>query len=128
MIKLGSALRGAALAGIMAATMVPALAKAQAADTMAAIRARGQLICGVSTNAPGFALPDSRGEFRGLDVDTCRAVAAALFGDANKVRFVPTTTVQRFPMLQSGELDILVRNTTWTMARESALWVSEKTD
>jgi len=121
MIKLGSALRGAALAGIMAATMVPALAQAQAADTMAAIRARGQLICGVSTNAPGFALPDSRGEFRGLDVDTCRAVAAALLGDATKVRFVPNTAVQRFPMLQSGELDILARNTTWTLARESAL-------
>jgi len=66
-------------------------------------------------------MPDSRGEFRGLDVDMCRAVAAALFGDATKVRYVPNTAVQRFPMLQSGELDILVRNTTITMARETQL-------
>ncbi|MEY3731165.1 MAG: hypothetical protein RLZZ57_1921 [Pseudomonadota bacterium] len=121
MIKFASALKGAALAGLMAATTAPVMAQAPAADTMAAIRARGQLVCGVSTNAPGFALPDSRGEFRGLDVDTCRAVAAALLGDATKVRFVPNTAVQRFPMLQSGELDILARNTTWTMARESSL-------
>ena len=120
MRNLAAALRGfAALAGLVAVT-APASAQ-QAADTMAAIRARGQMICGVSTNAPGFALPDSRGEFRGLDVDTCRAVAAALLGDATKVRFVPNTAVQRFPMLQSGELDILARNTTWTMARESSL-------
>jgi general L-amino acid transport system substrate-binding protein len=75
----------------------------------------------VAINAPGFALPDSRGEFRGLDVDTCRAVAAAILGDATKVRFVPNTAVQRFPMLQSGELDMLARNTTWTLGRETSL-------
>jgi general L-amino acid transport system substrate-binding protein len=90
-------------------------------DTSAAIRARGSLVCGVAINSAGFALPDSRGEFRGLDVDTCRAVAAAILGDATKVRFAPNTTVQRFPMLQSGEIDMLVRNTTWTLGREASL-------
>ncbi|NMJ43494.1 amino acid ABC transporter substrate-binding protein [Roseomonas sp. JC162] len=120
MIKLGTR-----IAGVAAAAMLAWAGQAEAqqapADTVAAIRARGQLICGVAVNAPGFALPDSRGEFRGLDVDTCRAVAAAILGDATKVRFVPNTTVQRFPMLQSGEIDILVRNTTWSMARETQL-------
>nr|WP_246522328.1 amino acid ABC transporter substrate-binding protein [Neoroseomonas terrae] len=115
----------ARLAGLAAVAVltVAGQAAAQTAppDTVAAIRARGHLICGVAVNAPGFALPDSRGEFRGLDVDTCRAVAAAILGDATKVRFVPNTTVQRFPMLQSGEIDILVRNTTWSMARETQL-------
>ncbi|MBR0670920.1 amino acid ABC transporter substrate-binding protein [Roseomonas soli] len=116
---------GTRIAGVAAAAVIAWAGHAQAqtapADTVAAIRARGQLICGVSVNAPGFAVPDSRGEFRGLDVDTCRAVAAAILGDGTKVRFVPNTTVQRFPMLQSGEIDILVRNTTWSMARETQL-------
>jgi general L-amino acid transport system substrate-binding protein len=120
MISIRARLAGLAAAVVLA---VAGQASAQTAppDTVAAIRARGHLICGVAVNAPGFALPDSRGEFRGLDVDTCRAVAAAILGDATKVRFVPNTTVQRFPMLQSGELDILVRNTTWSMARETQL-------
>ncbi len=115
----------ARVAGLAAAAVLAvagqAVAQTGQPDTVAAIRARGQLICGVAVNAPGFALPDSRGEFHGLDVDMCRAVAAAILGDATKVRFVPNTTVQRFPMLQSGELDILVRNTTWTLSREASL-------
>lgn len=111
-----------AASGLAAALAVAAPASAQpAADTIAAIRARGQLVCGIAQNGPGFAQPDSRGVFRGLDVDTCRAVAAALFGDANRVRFVPNTVVQRFPMLQSGEIDILSRQTTWTLSREATL-------
>ena len=113
------------LAGMAAAAVLAvagqAAAQAPASDMVATIRARGQLICGVAVNAPGFALPDSRGTFHGLDVDTCRAVAAAILGDATKVRFVPNTTVQRFPMLQSGEIDILARNTTISMARETQL-------
>jgi general L-amino acid transport system substrate-binding protein len=119
MSKLGTRIAGVAAAAVMA---FAGQAVAQSApDTVAAIRARGTLVCGVAINSAGFALPDSRGEFRGLDVDTCRAVAAAILGDATKVRFVPNTAVQRFPMLQSGELDILVRNTTWTLGRESSL-------
>ncbi|WP_198374462.1 amino acid ABC transporter substrate-binding protein [Neoroseomonas rubea] len=119
MSKLGTRIAGVAAAAVMA---FAGQAVAQSApDTVAAIRARGTLVCGVAINSAGFALPDSRGEFRGLDVDTCRAVAAAILGDATKVRFAPNTTVQRFPMLQSGEIDILVRNTTWTLGRESSL-------
>jgi general L-amino acid transport system substrate-binding protein len=69
----------------------------------------------------GFAQPDSRGEWRGIDVDLCRAVAAALFGDAKKIRYTPLTAQQRFTALQSGEVDILSRNTTWTFARDAGL-------
>jgi len=110
----------AALLAVGVGFDLPALAQ-PAADTVAAIRARGHLICGVSPSTPGFSNPDSRGEWRGLDVDGCRAVAAAIFGDATKVRLVPTTAQQRFTALQSGELDMLVRTTTWTLAREASL-------
>ena len=119
MSKLGTRIAGVAAAAVM--TFAGQAVAQSAPDTVAAIRARGSLVCGVAINSAGFALPDSRGEFRGLDVDTCRGVAAAILGDATKVRFVPNTSVQRFPMLQSGELDILVRNTTWTLGRETSL-------
>lgn len=112
---------GAALgAALLAIGAAPAVAQ-PAADTVAAIRARGNLICSVAPSAPGFSAPDSQGNWRGLDVDGCRAVAAAIFGDANRVRYVPSSTQQRFTMLQSGEIDLLVRNTTWTLAREASL-------
>ncbi len=114
MSKIGTRLAGVAAAAVLAVAG-QAQAQSSPSDTVAAIRARGQLVCGVAINAPGFAMPDSRGEFRGLDVDTCRAVAAAILGDATKVRFVPNTAVQRFPMLQSGEVDMLARNTTCTL-------------
>jgi len=93
----------------------------QQASTFDAVRARGVLNCGVSTGVAGFSNPDSQGVWRGLDVDGCRAVAAALFGDASKVRYVGTTSQNRFPALQSGEVDLLVRTTTWTLAREASL-------
>src|SRR5690349_16719717 len=85
-----------------------------ASPTLDTVRANGVVRCGVSTGFPGFSLPDSQGVFRGLDVDVCRAVAAAVFGDAAKVKFVPLTAVQRFTALQSGEVDVLARNATWT--------------
>ncbi|TPG59632.1 amino acid ABC transporter substrate-binding protein [Roseomonas nepalensis] len=109
-------------AGLLAAaaSALPALAQ-QPADTVAAIRARGMLTCGVAPSTAGFSIPDSRGEWRGIDVDSCRAVAAAVLGDATKVRFIPASTQQRFTMLQSGEIDLLVRSTTWTLGREAAL-------
>jgi general L-amino acid transport system substrate-binding protein len=102
------------------AALSPARAQ-PSADTLAAIKARGFVTCGVSVNAIGFAMPDARGTFRGLDVDACRSVAAAILGDAGKVRFVPTTTQVRFTALQSGEVDLLVRNTTWSLGREAQL-------
>jgi general L-amino acid transport system substrate-binding protein len=82
---------------------------------------RGRLVCGVAAEMPGFGAIDKTGDWQGLYVDDCRAVAAALFGDARKVRFVATTTQNRLTMLQTGELDILTSNTTWTLPREAAL-------
>nr|WP_232230375.1 amino acid ABC transporter substrate-binding protein [Halomonas sp. 1513] len=82
---------------------------------------RGAVQCGVSDGLPGFSSPDDDGEWQGLDVDVCRAVAAAVFGDAEAVRFVPLNAVERFTALQSGEVDVLSRNTTWTTTRDTTL-------
>ncbi len=92
-----------------------------AQSTLDAVKAKGYVQCGVNTGLAGFSQPDSRGEWKGLDVDTCRAVAAAVFGDAKKVRYTPLTTQQRFTALQSGEVDVLARNTTWTITRDTSL-------
>lgn len=94
---------------------------AAAGPTLEAVRARGQLVCGVNQGVAGFSAPDSRGVFQGLDADFCRAVAAAVLGDANKVRFVPTSYQTRFVALQSGEVDVLARNVTQTLTRDTAL-------
>jgi general L-amino acid transport system substrate-binding protein len=96
-------------------------AQGPASPTLDAIRARGAIVCGTAANLPGFAFVNDKGEWSGLYVDVCRSVAAALFGDATKVRFVATTTQNRLPMLQTGEIDILASNTTWTLAREASL-------
>ena len=98
-----------------------AAAPAAGQSTLDAVRSKGFVQCGVNTGLAGFSLPDSRGVWRGIDVDLCRAVAAAVLGDAGKVRFTPLTSQQRFTALQSGEVDILARNTTWTLARDSSL-------
>ena len=84
-----------------------------------AVKARGQLVCGVNTGLAGFALADSTGRWTGIDVDLCRAIAAAMFGDPEKVRYVPLNPQQRFTALQTGEIDILSRNTTWTLTRDT---------
>jgi general L-amino acid transport system substrate-binding protein len=117
-------LRALGAAALAAAVSLPAFAQAPAAGTsptLDAIRARGTLICGVNTGLAGFAQPDSQGVWRGFDVDYCRAVAIALFNDPDKVRFVPTTAQNRFTALQSGEVDMLSRNTTWTLSRDTSL-------
>jgi len=95
----------------------PALAQ----STLDSVRSKGYVQCGVNTGLAGFSQPDSRGVWRGIDVDVCRAVAAAVFGDAGKVRYTPLTAQQRFTALQSGEVDILSRNTTWTITRDTSL-------
>lgn len=92
---------------------------ANAADTLTKVKKRGKLICGVSQGLPGFSNPNKKGDWTGLDVDYCRAVAAAIFGNAKKVKFVPLSAKERFTALQSGEIDILARNTTWTMQRDA---------
>jgi len=96
-------------------------AQGSGSATLDAAKARGQVLCGMAGTVPGFSLPDSQGVMRGLDADTCRAVTAAALGDANKVKFVPTTTQNRFTALQSGEVDVLSRSTTWTLSREGNL-------
>ena len=97
------------------------LAGAASAGTLDDVKARGELICGSNTGLTGFGAPDANGNWSGFDVDLCRAIAAAVLGDANKVKFVPTTGETRFTALQSGEVDLLVRNSTWTASRDSEL-------
>ena len=111
------------LAAIAAAVLLMAAGNARAASTLDAVQAKGFIQCGVSTGLAGFSAPDSKGVWKGLDVDVCRAVAAAVFGDANKVHYTPLTATQRFTALQSGEIDMLSRNTTWTLSRDASLGV-----
>src|SRR5438128_653271 len=109
--------------GILVTTALVAALPAHAGKTLDAVKARGQLVCGVNTGLAGFSQADSQGNWTGLDVDVCKAIAAAVLGDANKVKWVPLTAQQRFTALQSGEIDILSRNTTWTLSRDAALGV-----
>ena len=94
---------------------------AASAQTLAAVKDRGELICGANGTLAGFGLPDPQGNWTGFDVDFCRAIAAAIFNDPAKVKFVPLTAKDRFTALQSGEVDVLSRNTTWTLSRDTSL-------
>ena len=94
---------------------------AASAATLDDVKAKGFVQCGVNVGLAGFSAPDDKGEWTGLDVDFCRAVAAAIFGDATKVKFTPLSAKERFTALQSGEIDLLARNTTWTINRDTAL-------
>jgi len=105
----------------MLAALAMAAAPAFAGKTLDAIKARGQLVCGVNTGLAGFSAADSAGNWTGLDVDICKAIAATVLNDATKVKWVPLTAQQRFTALQSGEIDILSRNTTWTLTRDASL-------
>ena len=96
-------------------------ATAASADTLEDVQAKGFIQCGVSQGLPGFSNPDDQGNWTGLDVDFCRAMAAAIFDDTDAVRFTPLSAKERFTALQSSEVDILSRNTTWTMSRDTAL-------
>ncbi|OHV81752.1 amino acid ABC transporter substrate-binding protein [Rhizobium sp. LCM 4573] len=106
-------------AAIGAAVM--GLGSAASAATLADVKAKGFVQCGVNTGLAGFAAPDASGNWTGFDVDYCKAIAAAVFGDATKVKYTPTTAQVRFTALQSGEIDVLARNTTWTINRDTAL-------
>jgi len=103
------------------ATAIVAAAPAFAGKTLDAIKQRGQLVCGVNTGLAGFSQADSQGAWSGLDVDVCKAIAAAILNDATKIKYVPLTAQQRFTALQSGEIDILSRNTTNTLTRDASL-------
>ena len=104
------------IAGLMAACAMPA-----AAGTLETARSRGEMICGVSPGVAGFSVPDEVGRWGGFDVDICRAVAAAVFGDASKVRYTPLSPKDRFVSLQSGEIDVLSRQATWTLSRDTQM-------
>lgn len=106
------------LATLALATLVPA-AGARAQSVIDAVRQRGYVACGASQGTVGFGSPDARGYWRGLDVDTCRAIAVAVFGDKEKARFVALTGGHRLIALQSGEVDVLPRTTTWTLQRDA---------
>ena len=103
-----------------AAILLLSAGAAHAGTTLDAIKKNGFIKCGVSDGLPGFSFADEKGNYSGIDVDVCRAVAAAVFGDATKVKFTPLTAKERFTALQSGEVDVLSRNTTWTSNRDSA--------
>lgn len=108
---------------VIAVATTLSLAGAYAGTDLDSVKARGVLRCGVSDDIPGFAIRDSTGQWRGLNIDFCRAVAAAALGNPDKVQYVPLTASKRFPALQSKTIDLLVRNTTWTMTRETLLQV-----
>ena len=116
-------LQSAFAAAGMVLTSFVAAGSAQAA-TLDDVLSKGFVQCGVSQGLPGFSNPDDKGEWRGLDVDLCRALAAAVLGDANKTKFTPLSSKERFTALTSGEIDVLIRNTTWTMRRDTTLGVN----
>ncbi len=111
----------------LAATLVSQSVLAQTAEkpkdrtTLQLVKERGTLSCGVSQGLPGFSAPDDKGNWTGFDVDLCRAIAAAVLNDPTKVKFVPLSAKDRFTALQSGEIDVLVRNSTWTLSRDTSL-------
>ncbi|MGY5775207.1 amino acid ABC transporter substrate-binding protein [Rhizobium sp. LEGMi135b] len=107
--------------GIALTLLASAAAAPSSASTLDDVKARGFIQCGVSQGAPGFSIPDSKNNWTGLDVDYCRAVASAVFNDPTKVKFNPLSAKDRFTALQSGEIDILSRTTTWTMSRDTAM-------
>ncbi|MCC0038398.1 MAG: amino acid ABC transporter substrate-binding protein [Brucellaceae bacterium] len=107
--------------GIMGGAVLAMAAGAASAATLDDVKAKGHIQCGVSQGLPGFSNPDSAGNWSGLDVDFCKGMAAAIFGDASKVQFTPLSAKERFTALQSGEVDLLSRNTTWTMSRDTQL-------
>jgi general L-amino acid transport system substrate-binding protein len=106
---------------VAAALALSCIGAAHAGKTLDAINQRGQLVCGVNPSLQGFSAADSQGNWAGLDVDVCKAIAATILKDAGKIKWVPLNASQRFAALQSGEIDILSRNTTWTLTRDASL-------
>jgi len=106
---------------ILLTSILAVAANTASADTLSSVKSKGYVQCGASTGLPGFSNADASGTWKGLDVDICRAVAAAVLGDAGKVKYTPLTAKERFTALQSGEIDMLSRNTTWTLTRDGSL-------
>jgi len=114
-------MKGVARWGWLAGMLVLLLTTTAIGGTLDDVKAKGYVQVGVNGQLFGFGMPDEKGEWKGLDVDTGRAIAAAVFGDITKIKFVPLTAVQRFTALQSGEVDVLCRNATWTLSRDTQL-------
>jgi general L-amino acid transport system substrate-binding protein len=110
-----------AAALVAAASVCVGNAQAQTGGLLAQVKSRGVLICGVGPGLAGFGIPDAQGNWSGLDVDLCKGIAAAIFNDPSKVKYIPLSSKDRFTALQSGEVDLLSRNTTWTMSRDTSL-------
>lgn len=113
-------LNGTVTALLLGVSLAISAGTAVAGQTLDAVKARGEVVCGVHTSLYGFGSPDDKGVWRGIDIDVCRAVAAAVFGDDKKVKYVPLSAQARLTALQSGEIDLLSRNTTWTLTRDTA--------
>jgi general L-amino acid transport system substrate-binding protein len=107
------------IAWLAAAAFSAAAIMSASAGTLDQVKARGQLICGANPGLAGFGLPDDQGVYKGLDVDACKAIAAAIFNDPNKVKYLPINAKDRPTILASGEIDVLIRNTTWTLSRQT---------
>src|SRR6478672_6942389 len=110
---------------ILAGSLLAAMTSIASAGTLDTVKQRGTLVCGVSTGFAGFSAPDSQGNYKGLDADYCRALAAAVLGDPAKVRFVSLTAQNRFTALQSGEVDVLFRNSTQTFLRGNTIGLTQ---
>jgi general L-amino acid transport system substrate-binding protein len=109
------------LTAVAVLVVVAFAASTASAGTLDTVRERGKLVCGVNEGLAGFSIADAAGKWTGFDVDFCRAVAAAIFGNADRIEFAPLSTSERFEALKSGKIDILSRNSTWTMSRETDL-------
>ncbi len=114
-------MKSTVLTSVIGAAALTLVAGAASASTLDDVKAKGFVQCGVSTGLAGFSAPNDKGDWSGLDVDLCRAIAAAIFDDANAVKFSPLSAKERFTALQSGEVDLLSRNTTWTISRDTSL-------
>jgi general L-amino acid transport system substrate-binding protein len=109
------------LASVLAIALCPLSVGVACGQTLKTVIERGSLVCGVSQGIYGFSIADDKGDWSGFDVDLCRAIAAAIFNDTSRVKFVPLSATDRFASLRSGDVDVLSRNSTWTMSREAEL-------
>lgn len=111
------------LGSLLAAGFAMSAQTGAQADTLSTVKERGKINCGVSQGVAGFSSPDDQGKWTGFDIDFCRAVSAAVFGDPDKVSFIPLSTKERFTALQSGTVDLLSRQTTWTLSRDAGMGI-----
>lgn len=116
-------MRGTARFGALALAAMLASGGALAQEMLAKVKARGEIVCGTSQGVPGFSLPNEKGVWEGFDTDYCRAISAAIFDDPDKTKYIPLASKDRFTMLGTGQIDVLVRTATWTMSRDASLGI-----